>query len=700
MRHYNRDKSLILILVTFFVSIDLYAQIDNQKSENVYDVSIVSKGQGSIFCNEQYLVDIDERKEFTLKNNADVRLSLSAKEGHKLSKFTINGINRLQDIKNNRITLKGISHKTVIVATFEETNDSVNLTIISGAGGTLNYNGESLTDTKKYTLVKKNTKISLNINPQKGFKFEKLSVNGILRDVSNNTYSFEIRRNSIVKVSFSESPPVRAEADADEKPKFEISVSGPGKAILSGEINGVVAGDPKHPSYPNREDFYVTNGSDVTIKLVPVQNIKKFVIGLDDLTQTVKSSNGIYTVGVTHEFPKFGLTSAFVEFIQRYNIIIESNKYGSYTPSYNLKRTQISDCFLIDEGKKGEIELNAKEHYHLEKLIVNGIDLTKNVVYLHNNGTEGGPTYKFDLGEVRNDYKIVVTFVPDPILTINCGRFGRLDRALSIYDPTKYLYYADPQYDIDPGKSKSFYEPSAAKGSSFYGRDWILRSFADVGYKLAKVEINGVDMTSIVKRIPPNGPRYNQEICYIPLGFIKKDTKVEIAYIKAVQQTPQAEWVDLGIGVKWATRNVGADKATDAGNYFTWKGANALKVQKGRLPTEEEVTRLMKECHPEPCTQDGVAGVRFYHRSNRNISIFIPAAGIYSQTDPDKLNEKGVEGAIWTSTDSRSLTAAFLDWFSVDRKFALAFSIKDKKIKKLEADAGARISVRLVLDMW
>ena len=697
---YHHNKSLLLLLLVIFVNTSLFAQTNSKNSNSAYDVSIISIGQGSILCNEKYLVDIDDKKEFTLKNNADVRLSFSPKNGYTLSKFTINGKNRIHDIEKNRITLNDISQKTIIVATFEEVNDSVKLTIISGTGGTLNYNGESLTDTRKYTLVKKGTKISLNINPQKGFKFEKLSVNGILRDVSNNTYSFEIRRNSVIKVSFSESPANKAiRAEADEKPKFEISVSGPGKAILSGEINGVVAGDPEHPSYPNREDFYVTNGSDVTIKLVPVQNIKKFVIGLNDLTQTVKSSNGIYTVGVTHEFPKFGLTAAFVEFTQRYNVIIESNKYGSYTPSYNLRRTQISNCFLIDEGRKGEIELNAKEHYHLEKLIVNGIDQTNKVDNLYNKGTEGGPTYKFDLGEVRNDYKIVATFAPDPKLTIHCGSFGRADRALDMRDPTKNIYYLDPKYDINSGEIKSFHEPSAANGSPFNGRPWILRSIANVGYELAKVVINGVDMTSKVQRIPPNGPRNNQEFCYISLGFIQKDTQVELTYKKAVQQTPQVDWVDLGTGVKWATRNVGANKATDAGIYYTWKGANALKVQKGRLPSEEEVTRLMKECHPEPCTQDGIAGVRFYHKSNRNISIFIPAAGIYSQTDPDKLNEKGIEGAIWTSTDSRSLTAAFLDWFSVDRKFALAFSVKDKKIKTLEADAGARISVRLVLDM-
>jgi len=691
---YHHNKSLLLFFMVIFVNTSIFAQTNTKKSNSAYDVSIISKGQGSILCNEKYLVDIDDKKEFTLKNNADVRLSFSPKDGYKLSKFTINGRNQIQDIEKNRITLKGISQKTVIVATFEEANDSVKLTIISGVGGTSYYNGESLTDTKKYTLVKKGTKISLNLNPQKGFKFEKLSVNGILRDVSNNTYSFEIRRNSVIKVSFSESPPENKaiRIEADEKPKFEISVSGPGEANLSGEINGVIAGDPKHPSYPNREDFYVTNGSGVTIKLVPVQNIKSFVIGSIDLTQTVKSSNGIYTVGVTHEFPKFGLTAAFVEFIQRYKVVIMSNEYGSYTPSYELKKT--SDYFLIDEGKKGEIELNAKEHYHLEKLIVNGLDQTKKVAFLYNSGTEGGPSYKFDLGEVKNDYKIIATFAPDPKLTIRCDQYGSADRAQSMNDPTQYIYYLDPVYGINPGNSRSFYEPSAAKGSFFDGKPWILRTIAAVGYELAKLTINGEDITSKVKRFAPNSPRNNREIGFISLGFIEKDTKVDITYKKAVQKTPQVDWVDLGTGVKWATRNVGADKARDAGGYYTWNEANALRVQKGRLPTAEEITRLMKECHPNIDKEGDVIGVRFYHRSNRDISIFIPAAGLYAQSEPYKLIDESEGGAIWTSSDAANF---LLDLFDTS-KVALAFEINTKKIRSMDADKGARLNIRLVMD--
>ena len=30
------------------------------------------------------------------------------------------------------------------------------------------------------------------------------------------------------------------------------------------------------------------------------------------------------------------------------------------------------------------------------------------------------------------------------------------------------------------------------------------------------------------------------------------------------------EYVDLGLSVKWATMNVGADRITDQGAYFAW----------------------------------------------------------------------------------------------------------------------------------
>jgi len=727
MRHHLTIFLLLLSMVVFR-NIDSYAQVETQNTDKVYDVSIVSKGQGSILCNEEYLVDYDERKEFTLKNNADVRLSLSPKDGYKLSKFTINGISRIQDVENNRLTLKGISRKTVIVATFENgdpIDDSVKMTIVSSSGGTLHYNGESIVDTKKTFYCKKGSTIRLECDPQEGFELEKLSVNGILRDVSNNVYSFEIQRNSIVKATFSVSPSANPSNSfpnpnnsVEGKPKFVLKVSGPGNTTFSGEINGVVAGDPKDPLRYNKEEFYVTNGSDVTLKLDPIRNIKSFIVKGKDLTQTIKSSNGVYTVGVLHDDPKNDETRAIVEFTQRYVVEIICNEYGSYTTPYFYKKTEIPNCFIIDKGKGGIINFVAKLHCHLEKLIVNGIDVTNKVFSSNTITTGSGPAYGFDISIVEKDYKIVATFAPDPKLTIVCGQNGSVDRAENIADPIKSIYYADPEYTINPGEAATFYEPSAAKGSMFYGKPWILRTIAREGYELAKLTINNSDVTSSVKRYPPSSPRNNQEMCFISLGFIKKDTRVEIMFKKKAQpvQQPQVEWVDLGTGVKWATRNVGAKNASDAGNYYTWKEANDLHVQKGRLPTHEEIQRLKKECHPKYDQENGVNGYRFYHKSDKSISIFIPAAGYYPQYDePNKLIKKSEEGAIWSSDQTEmgnkvneAMKEHTMDpiWLLIGDAFssegydrsALAFSVKEKITKILDADIGVRMSVRLVLD--
>lgn len=694
MRFY-RNKSLFLLLLIVFININLCAQDKKQSTGKIYDVSITSKGSGSILCNEQYKVN-NEKKEFTLSNNADVRLNFLPNKGSKLLKFTINGINRFQDIENNQITLKGISRRTVIVATFGDENigDSVKLTIISGSGGILYYDGKSIVNTTNYSYVRKGSIISLKCNPQKGYELKKFSVNGILRDISDNSYSFEIRRNTIVNASYSISSPAAPTNDnnVEEKPRFIIGVSGPGKATLSGAISGVIAGDPKSPLIPNKEEFYVTNGNGVTIKLNPIHNIKRFVIGSDDLTETVKSSNGTYTVGVTHQYPKFGTTLATVEFTQRYKVEILVSGSGNYTTSHFLKKIG-NNSYIIDEKKEGQIQLTANLHNHLEKLIVNGTDMTNKISMSNTITTEGGPTYVFNLGTIENNYKIVATFAPDPKLTIACGYNGRADRALSIGDPTGYSYYFDPKYDIKSGLSTYFFEPSAAKGSNFAGKEWILRTYANIGYELERLVINGSDMTSRVTRFPPYNERNNQEICYISLGFIKKDTRVEISY-KKIQQVQQTEWVDLGTGVKWATRNVGANKPTDFGNYLSWNEANALKVQKGRLPTEEEIIRLMKECHPEVVKENDVEGVRFYHRSDRSIYIFIPAAGYYTESDPNKLYSKSTGAAIWTSTDA---TNAFVGFFNIS-KVALLCDLVSKKIRTEDIAKGERMSVRLVLD--
>ena len=685
-----------------------------------HGIIVISKGNGSILCNDQF--NVLDTKEFVLKDNADLSLKFSPKQGYKLSKLTINGINKVSDVEDNHLTLKGISRRTTIVATFnnnEEIDDVVKLTITSKGDGILYYNNQPISGSGWSTDVKRGSFIHLRCEPKKGNELKRLSINGILRDISEEGYSFKIQETTSVNAQFEISSSADAAAAAatgatattpsEEKPKFVMKVCGPGKASLSGEIHGVISGNPNTPFASNEESFYVTNGSDVTIELSPVQNIKRFVIGMKDLTQTVKSSNGLYTVGVTHQHPKFGMTSATAEFTQRYKVEIQHNEYGKYSTSNGLTKMGGANSYVIEKGGNGKLWFAAKKHCRLVALTVNGTNMFGNVTSSQTVVTGGGPTYDFDLGTVKEDCKIVATFAPDPKLTIICGQYGCADRAASIDDGTKYIHYLDPEYGINAGNSKIFYEPSAAESSIFYGKPWILRMLANEGYELESLIINGSDMSSYVKRLIPNSARNNREISYISLGKIQQDTRVEIAFKKL-----ENDWVDLGTGVKWATRNVGAVKAQDTGGYYSWKDAKALKVQEGRLPSYEEILRLINECHPEFTQEKGVKGIRFYHRSNRSFSIFIPAAGYYPEKG-NNLVEKMSEGAIWTSSQTgatKKMGQAMKEhtmnpiWLMIgdaissegfDRA-ALAFSVTEEVVNAIDADIGARMSVRLVLD--
>lgn len=132
------------------------------------------------------------------------------------------------------------------------------------------------------------------------------------------------------------------------------------------------------------------------------------------------------------------------------------------------------------------------------------------------------------------------------------------------------------------------------------------------------------------------------------------------------------EYVDLGLSVKWATCNIGADKPEDYGGYFAWgertpkdtydwisykwcKGSSgtftkyndmgssgrvdnkrtldyeddAARAYRGgswRMPTDAEWTELRTKCTWTYTTQKGVKGYKVTSNRNGN-SIFLPAAG-------------------------------------------------------------------------
>ena len=173
-----------------------------------------------------------------------------------------------------------------------------------------------------------------------------------------------------------------------------------------------------------------------------------------------------------------------------------------------------------------------------------------------------------------------------------------------------------------------------------------------------------------------------------------KSIASQIPEINCNQPSDCIEAVDLGLSVKWATCNVGAESPEDYGDYFAWGetqpknnynwttykhcagsnrtltkyctsntyGHNSFTDNKTvldpeddaatanwggswRMPTKEEQEELHTKCTWIWTTQSGVNGYKVLGPNGN--SIFLPAAGYMFGTS---LNDEGSFGFYWLSS--------------------------------------------------
>ena len=158
-------------------------------------------------------------------------------------------------------------------------------------------------------------------------------------------------------------------------------------------------------------------------------------------------------------------------------------------------------------------------------------------------------------------------------------------------------------------------------------------------------------------------------------------------------------YVDLGLSVKWATRNVGASTPEEYGDYFAWGetkpkttydwstykyyhgnshsltkycinsyyGTIDHKVQlepeddaaranwggSWRMPTKAEQDELRENCTWTWTTQNGVKGYKVTSKKSgyTNKSIFLPAAGYRNDSSLDYAGSDGYYWSSWLNSD-------------------------------------------------
>lgn len=154
------------------------------------------------------------------------------------------------------------------------------------------------------------------------------------------------------------------------------------------------------------------------------------------------------------------------------------------------------------------------------------------------------------------------------------------------------------------------------------------------------------------------------------------------------------EYVDLGLSVKWATCNVGADSPEECGNYYAWgetetkdsyttsnsvlNGAwntdicgdaeyDVARAKWGgswRLPMKTEIQELIDGCTWTFTTMNDVKGYKV--KGTNSNSIFLPAAGYYYSSS----QYAGSKGYYWSSTPATSYNVYYLDFSSDSKKMS------------------------------
>lgn len=153
------------------------------------------------------------------------------------------------------------------------------------------------------------------------------------------------------------------------------------------------------------------------------------------------------------------------------------------------------------------------------------------------------------------------------------------------------------------------------------------------------------------------------------------------------------EFVDMGLSVKWATCNVGAERPDEYGHYFAWgeispkssySTDNCITLNKemgdisgsyefdaaranwgapARMPTNEEINELCEKCSWRRIKYNGVGGM-LVTGPNGN-SIFLPAAGFYIESSVFGAGSDGY----YSSSTAPQHTDEDVYYLDFDKKF-------------------------------
>ena len=173
-----------------------------------YSLSLQSGSGGSVSYNGTVVTN--STRQFTVERGLSATISITPNNGYILSSLTVNGNDVTSNVVNNQYTISNITANISVVASFEQIPATTySLSIQSGAGGSVSYDGTTITNKTQSFTIAEGSSVTIEMTPSNGYKLASLVVNGtdVTSGVMDNQYTISnITANTTVVVTFKAIP--------------------------------------------------------------------------------------------------------------------------------------------------------------------------------------------------------------------------------------------------------------------------------------------------------------------------------------------------------------------------------------------------------------------------------------------------------------------------------------------------------------
>ena len=423
------------------------AKVSASFEKRAFTLQIEASGNGKVTFNSNFVSNTTNS--FQVLYGSSATMTLTPDEGNQLSSVILNGTNVTENANNGLYTIPNITGNNTVKVVFDLIPvKTYNLTIKSSTGGEITYNGASVSGSTQDFIVNEGASASLTITPDTGFELQKLVVNDkdVTEKVNGNNYEIvDISQDTKVEALFT-------------KKAFTLSIQSSG--------NGNVYYGP-NDIYNTTQTFSVDYDNSASIVMVPETGYQLSLLAIDGKDVTAAVTNSIYTIA--------NITSDHVV-----NVVFEETPANTFTFTLDVgsggtvtysgvEVSASSRDFTIKEGASMVLNISPNIGYHLKSLSINNVDKTSTVV-----------DNTFTIYEICADTSVKVEFEPMPIqhfsIDISVSEGGKVEcNGMTISNDTR-------SFTVDEGSSIT------------------LTILQDIQYKLGKITVNNVDMTSSVNK--------------------------------------------------------------------------------------------------------------------------------------------------------------------------------------------------------